>query len=363
MKFDFAIGNPPYQESRDTTKDMPVYNDFMEAAYKVADKVELITPARFLFNAGATPKAWNESILKDEHFKVLDYEANSSTVFSNTDIKGGIAIHYRDSTKSFGCIETFTAFQELKSLKDKMKSRADFISLNTIMYPYSTYTLSDALWDDYPERKQRVEYVAKNRNKLSKEEKEGELSNLRIITTNIFDLLPELFFEKKPKNNKEYACLIGRQNNQRCHKYILKKYIDVAENYEKWKIILPAGNGCGALGEVLSTPLVGQPLVGQPLVGYTQTFLGIGSVETELEAKAIYKYICSKFCRAMLGILKITQHNPPEKWAFVPLQNFTAQSDIDWSKTIADIDKQLYKKYGLSQEEIDFIETHVKEME
>lgn len=64
----------------------------------------------------------------------------------------------------------------------------------------------------------------------------------------------------------------------------------------------------------------------------------------------------------MLGILKITQHNPPEKWRYVPLQDFTSSSDIDWSKSIAEIDRQLYAKYGLSDDEINFIETHVKEM-
>ena len=75
------------------------------------------------------------------------------------------------------------------------------------------------------------------------------------------------------------------------------------------------------------------------------------------------KYIKSKFARAMLGILKITQDNTKEKWRKVPLQNFTAESDIDWSTSIPEIDQQLYKKYGLSQEEIDFIETRVKAME
>jgi len=64
----------------------------------------------------------------------------------------------------------------------------------------------------------------------------------------------------------------------------------------------------------------------------------------------------------MLGILKITQDNPPEKWKYVPLQDFTSKSDIDWSKSVAEIDKQLYKKYKLSKEEIEFIESHVKEM-
>ena len=71
------------------------------------------------------------------------------------------------------------------------------------------------------------------------------------------------------------------------------------------------------------------------------------------------KYIKSKFARAMLGILKITQDNTADKWAKVPLQDFTSASDIDWS---GNVDAQLYKKYGLDASEIEFIERHVKEM-
>ena len=64
----------------------------------------------------------------------------------------------------------------------------------------------------------------------------------------------------------------------------------------------------------------------------------------------------------MLGTLKVTQDNSPDKWANIPLQDFTAASDIDWSKSIPEIDKQLYAKYGLDEKEIAFIESHVKEM-
>lgn len=64
----------------------------------------------------------------------------------------------------------------------------------------------------------------------------------------------------------------------------------------------------------------------------------------------------------MLGILKVTQDNKKSVWKYVPLQDFTSKSDIDWTLSVADIDKQLYKKYGLTAEEIEFIETHVKEM-
>ena len=60
---------------------------------------------------------------------------------------------------------------------------------------------------------------------------------------------------------------------------------------------------------------------------------------------------------------KNTQHNPPIKWQAIPLQDFTPSSDIDWSKPISDIDRQLYCKYGLDDDEIEFIEANVKEME
>lgn len=236
------------------------------------------------------------------------------------------------------------------------------------MYPYSTYTLSEKLWDDFPEKKSEVEYIARHRNDLTKEQKQGKLSNLRIITTNIFDLLSErywgedLFFDEKPDNGA-YACLLGRQNNERRFKYIKSCYIDLGGNYDKWKVVIPKSNGSGAIGEVLSTPLIGEPLIGEPLIGYTQSFLGIGAFNTEEEAQNCMKYIKSKFARALLGILKITQDNPPEKWKYVPLQDFTPASDIDWSQPVADIDRQLYAKYGLDDDEISFIESHVKEMD
>ncbi|MGO5412763.1 hypothetical protein [Slackia isoflavoniconvertens] len=65
----------------------------------------------------------------------------------------------------------------------------------------------------------------------------------------------------------------------------------------------------------------------------------------------------------MLGVLKITQHNPASTWKYVPLQDFTSNSDIDWSRSVTEIDQQLYEKYGLDDEEISFIESHVKEMD
>ena len=98
------------------------------------------------------------------------------------------------------------------------------------------------------------------------------------------------------------------------------------------------------------------------MTGTTESFLSIGSFTNKNEAKAALLYVKTKFVRTLLSILKTTQDITPDKWAYVPLQDFTPSSDIDWSKTIPEIDKQLYRKYGLTKEEIEFIETKVKEM-
>lgn len=104
------------------------------------------------------------------------------------------------------------------------------------------------------------------------------------------------------------------------------------------------------------------PLIGEPLIGNTQTFISFGRFDTRYEAEAMLKYLKTKFCRTLLGTLKITQGNNKETWTNVPIQDFTENSDIDWSQSIPEIDQQLYKKYNLSKDEIDFIEEKVQEM-
>lgn len=342
-KFYAVIGNPPYQEQvqgDNKNSATPIYPVFMEGAYSVGEIVELVHPARFLFNAGATSKTWNHKMLEDPHFKVLSYKADSSKVFNNVDIKGGVAVTLRDSKRDFGEIGVFTAYPELNTLLKKVRARNDFSSFSQIVITRTAYRLTDKMHEDHPGAI----------NLLS----QGHPYDM---STNIFDRLPMLFFNKDPHDNCEYVRILGRENNRRVSKYIRADYVNQPDNLNKWKVFVPAANGSGSLGEVLSTPLIGQPLI-----GHTESFISIGSFDTELEAEAAIKYIKTKFARCMLGVLKATQHNPPEKWAYVPLQDFTSNSDIDWSQSVADIDQQLYAKYGLSDDEIAFIESHVKEM-
>ena len=352
MKFDFVIGNPPYQEELDNTSDRPIYNDFIDAAYAIGRIVELITPARFLFNAGKTPKEWNEKMLNDKHFKVLLCEMDSKKVFSNTEIKGGVAIHYHDISKDFGKIGIYTIYDELNKILHKVQLNNQK-SLSSIIYSAENYKFSDKIYKENPEILKMTTFDAKGR-KVPLISKGHEYD----LVSNIFDKLVNIaFFEKKPNNN-EYMQIYGRFKNDRYYMYIQKDYIENDNNINCFKVFVPKANGSGIFGEVLSTPVVGKPNE-----GYTQTFISIGNFQSRYEAESTLKYIKSKFCRCMLSILKVTQINQRPTWKYVPLQDFTSKSDIDWSKSIKEIDKQLYKKYKLSKEEIEFIESKVKEME
>lgn len=341
MKFDVVVGNPPYQEAgvKDGSRDEPVYHEFIKLAYEISDKSVLITPGRFLFNAGQTPKSWNEKMLADEHLKVVHYEQNSSKIFPNTDIKGGIVVTYHDKNKIFGAIDTFTHFSELNSILGKVVTD-NFESFNELLYGKSSYKLTSKIYEDFPILKGRV-----------------SIGEEKSIGSNIFDKLPEIFFSNQ--QNDRQIRILGRENNNRVYKWMDKSYLMDHPNFEKYKVILPASNGSGALGETLSTPLIGEPLV-----GYTQTFISFGSFNDDSEVQNVFKYVKSKFMRVMLGTMKITQHNQSkEVWKNVPLQDFSSNSDIDWTKSIPEIDQQLYKKYGLNQEEINFVEEKVKPME
>lgn len=332
--FDYVIGNPPYQEETesDSTRKPPVYNLFMDGAYGLANSVELITPARFLFNAGYTPKEWNEKMLNDEHFKILVYEPDCTKIFPNTDIKGGLAISYRDNSRRYGAIGVFTKYTELNTILKKVRDTAKCYMESIISSPLS-YKVSSLMVQENPNLTGRLRSSA-------------------------FTNLAEIFFEEMPDDKREYIALIGLLNGKRVKRYVRSDYIeDISGTLNKFTLLLAKANGAGQFGETLSSAVIAEPGV-----GYTQTFIGIGKCDNRLEAENVALYIKTKFARAMLGVLKITQDCPAPKWKYVPLQDFTSNSDIDWSKSVHEIDLQLYRKYGLDDKEIDFIESHVKEM-
>jgi type II restriction enzyme len=340
MKFDVIIGNPPYQEEVEGTSNPPIYNFFMDESYKNGQIVELITPARWLFNAGKTPKEWNKKMLSNSYLKVLTYERDSSKIFSNTDIKGGVTITYYDSEKKISPIGHFIIYDEMRSVKEKIQPFLD-TNLSSWIYAPESYKFTKLMHDEHIDLEEKM-----------------SAGHKYDVTTNVLDKLKDIvFFENKPNDGKEYVRIIGLENTKRVYRWILSSYINPPNNFNNYKVILPKSNGSGVFGETLSSPFVGEKRV-----GHTQTFISVGQLKTKTEADSLLKYLKTKFCRALLSILKVTQDNKRATWAYVPLQDFTSSSDIDWSKSIAEIDEQLFDKYGLDETERNFIRTKVKEM-
>lgn len=360
MKFDVVVGNPPYQESQsNNNKGDAIYHHFYDLAEQIAPKYCLISPARFLFNGGLTPKTWNQKMLHDHHLNVEYYTQNSRDVFPNTDIKGGVVILYRDLDQEFGAIENFVPDPVLRGISRKFDIELNKNLSSIIFGGRSDLKFNDEFLNKYPESIQmRLAQI---------QLKHPEVVTLSIneeyeLKSSTFESLDSVFLKEEPSEADNFYKILGLYRASRTYRWINKKYMNPRyperNNIEKYKVFVPESNGSGSIGEVLS-----MPLIGIPLMTATPTFISIGSFNTRLEAENTLKYIKTKFTRSLLSILKVTQHNPKSTWAKVPIQDFTENSDIDWTKSISEIDQQLYKKYDLEQNEIDFIEEKVKAME
>ena len=337
MKIAAVIGNPPYQEKRVDTSDAPIYHKFFDVAFDIGREVVYITPARFLFNVGKTPREWNEAILSNVDFKVEKYYHNASLVFPGADITftGGVAITHYNKGCGCGKIGVYSNYPELSSIANKVAATRGFLPINGIAHLQCKFDL-DAVYADFPSVKKLI----------------GSDGRERRLTTSIFSL-DCLFSEKK--NRADDIKILGLVNNKRVYRYIKRKYISNSKdsNLASYKVFVPKSNGSGAIGEVVPTPLIGDPEIGGVNEGSTQSFISFGSLRTRQEAENLNEYLKCKFVRLLLGVRKATQDNPPEIWNLVPLQDFSQK----WT------DAKLYAKYGITKEEQKFIESMIKPME
>lgn len=342
VKIKAVVGNPPYQEEGESTRKAPIYHLFYDVAFKLSPIVSLITPGRYLFKAGQTPTEWMDRMLADPHFKVVDYFQKSNEVFPTVDIKGGVAIGLRNADKEFGAIGFFSEFPQLVSIMDKVRTHKDFVQggFSETVSSQGIYRFSDLALTEVP----RI-YEIQGKGTATK------------ITSNAFENLTEIFVDSEDKLSNKGVQIMGRVKGRRETRWINAKYLQPCDYLNYYNVFVPEANGTGAIGEVLSTPVIGVPVI-----GHTDTFLSIGKFASAEEASACLKYVKSKFARCLLGTLKATQHNPKDTWANVPMQDFTENSDIDWNHSVEEIDAQLYAKYHLSNEEISFIESMIKPM-
>lgn len=359
ITFNAVVGNPPYQETSDVNnRQNPIYHYFYDLAESLSDIYTLISPARFLFNAGLTPAAWNQKMLDDKHLKVVYFNQDASLCFPNTDIKGGITITIHNKNVVYGAIKKFIPNELLRSIASKFTQDSENNLSQIVFSGRSDLKFNDVFLDTFPNSKNdRVAFMRIKRPAIQELGPNEEYE----LKSSTFEALPYIFEDSVDDKNAYYH-LLGLVSAKREWKYIKRDYMTPRypkqNNIDKFKVMIPESNGSGTLGEPL-----GKFEIGYPGDSSTTTFIGVGAFDTLEEAQNCSKYLKSKLVRCLLGILKITQHNPKATWAYVPMQDFSPSSDIDWSKTIAEIDLQLYEKYHLSPEERAFIEEKVMPMD
>lgn len=345
MKFDAVVGNPPYQESDGGAQASakPIYNYFVESAKGINTRlINLIMPTRW-YAGGKGLDDFRKQMLDDKTIAEIHDFQNPSIIFPSTNIRGGVCFilwdndynNERDLVKVVTYSDSFTDRKELRrklkldgedifirnveslEIIKTVKSHSDFISFESYISPRRPFDLDGN--------------ITKN-DKVFRPSKNG-LKN------------PVICYGK------------GKQTGYLEREEIIKNI----EWIDKYKVFTPRANNIGT--ELNDDNL--NTFIGKPNTICTESYIVIG-VDLSLDehsAKNLSQYLTTKFARFLHSLGKASQDATSKTYKFVPLQDFTANSDIDWTKSISEIDQQLYKKYGLSQEEIDFIESKIKPME
>ena len=338
MEFDAIVGNPPYQENISNNEgndslSRQVFPDFIKNTILTGSEfVSLITPSRW-FTADAQDKSFlrlREFVKTHQHFSNFFIYPDEKELFKNVEIKGGLNYFlYQDGYS--GLVNFFECSKGQKTLQ---KRKLFEEGLDIIIYDGIDFGI------------------------LDKVQKMG-FESINSITTgrNAFGIigkesvLKEIAKSKPFENSLELRC---KDNEIKyCKKDAVTKGTELIDKYKVF-ISKSAGN------PNTDTKVIGIPYLGKPNSVCTDSLFPIGNFKTEKEAINLQKYMNTKFLRFMISILKASQNVCQNVYQFVPMQDFTNKSDIDWSKSLADIDKQLFDKYGLSDEERKYINEKIE---
>ncbi len=341
MKFDAVVGNPPYQimDGGHGSSSQPIYNVFVEMSQLLKPSyLSMIMPSRWM-TGGKGLDAFRYKMINDKHLRVLHDYLSAQACFSSVQIEGGICYFLWDKNNEGKC---------------KLYSH-----LTNGTVSYSEMYLNELNTDVLIRDQGIISILKKVHN--------GNIKTFDslVFPRNAFGIfdIPSTAYATNSIEAK-YA-ILGRFDNKRAIRYLnnsfnIFKNLDLAET---WKVFISKADGAaGQIGNPIPARIIGKAEIGYPNMICTETFLAIGPLDNEIIAKNVCTYMKSKFFRIIVGIRK-NKNMTRDTYAFVPLQDFTEHSDIDWSKSVAEIDQQLYKKYNLTDEEITFIESMIKPME
>ena len=321
VKFDVIIGNPPYHLNTGSTtaQAVPIYHKFVENAMKLNPRyLCMIIPARW-FAGGMGLDNFREKMLKSKHIRLIVDYPNAKDCFSGLSIGGGVCYFLWDKTHTGNCkIISHLNGKESILIRPLLENDSDtFVRFN-----------------------EAINILHKINN-----HKEPSLSNL-LSSQNPYGI------ETNFNNFVSDACkdavkIYAYPENG----FVLKSQIPKNKEWiSKYKVCI--SNAYGERGD-FPYLVLGKPFISEPNSCSTATYMVMQLFNTEQEAKNLISYVKTKFFRFLVLLKKHTQHAARGVYQFVPMQDFNEE----WT------DEKLYKKYGLTQEEIDFIESMIRPME
>lgn len=339
MKFKAIVGNPPYQVmdgGGNGAAAVPIYNKFVEISKTISpDYISLIMPAKW-YGGGRGLDEFRESMLNETHIETIFDYPNPKEIFPTANISGGVC--YFRWNKGYNSHEV--TFENVIS--------GNRVSARRVLNEFMPY-------DIFPRYNEATSILHKVLNSTNY----APLSRI-IAPYKPFGLRTyERGFEAR-RNDSDLVLHTSKGIG-----YVERNSVTASVDYVNAYNVITGKALSGHLGETDENgqvKVLATTKVIAPNEVCTESYIAIGKFTTESEAKNAYKYLCTKFARFLLLQALPTLDIRKERFIFVPMQNFTTGSGIDWSKSIEEIDMQLYAKYNLSEEENAFIESMIKPM-
>lgn len=321
MKFDVIISNPPYQLSDGGfgISATPIYDEFIEKAKRINPRyISMIVPARW-YAGGKGLDAFRNRMLHDTSIRRIDDFPEASDCFSGVQIKGGVCIFLWDRDNKGDCTVVSHRGDIIESTRSRPlleKGCETFIRYNQAV---------DILHKVFQFNEPSMEVLVSSRRP--------------------FGLSTTFHGRKNQKQND--IIVYENEGISFCSRDEITKNEDIID---KWKVLIPrAGSGSDSFPH----PILGQPFIGQPWSACSETYIFIGPFHDKNECQNVISYISTRFFRFMAMLKKVTQSTTKSIYTLVPQQNFSKS----WT------DAELYAKYGLSDEEITFIESMIRPMD
>ncbi|MBT3358792.1 MAG: restriction endonuclease [Rhodospirillales bacterium] len=324
MQFDVIIGNPPYQMKGGAggTSDSSIYHLFVEQARKLEPRyLSMVVPARWLAG-GRGLDEFRSDMLNSGHLRSLTDFYDSGDAFPGVQIKGGICFFLWDAAHNGTCNVT------------RVTSGVEHHQQNRYPGEFDVFV-----------RDERALGIL--RKVLAK--KEPAVVDLVSgdtpfgIATNFQD------WDEKGETGKVALYLINRTKRTigYVERGVIRKNVDVIDT---WKVLVPEAYGAG---ETFPHQILGKEIVAAPPSVCTQSYLAVSPFETEQAALSFASYYRTRLFRFLVSLRKITQHALRSTYSWVPQQTW----DQNWT------DEVLYKKYGITDDEITFINSMIRPMD